>query len=204
MRFGNYTHNERRMSSKESFEFESVYHIFSHVNGKELIFREQTNYQFFLKQLDKYIIEIAEIFAYCLMPNHFHLLVRFKNIEGVNMEDEHQYLMKNFGNFLNSYAKAFNKKYDRKGALFLNAVKRKKISDEKYLLKVLHYIHNNPVNHGFVNKADQWEHSSYNSYLHSGKKSKLNRMEIMGYFDSLEVFKNYHQSDIEYDFLNFE
>lgn len=120
------------------------------------------------------------------------------------MEDEHQSLMKSFGNFLNSYAKAFNKKYDRKGALFLNAVKRKKISDEKYLLKVLHYIHNNPVNHGFVNKADQWEHSSYNSYLHPEKKSKLNRMEIMGYFDSLEVFKNYHRSDIEYDFLNFE
>lgn len=192
------------MINTESFEFESVYHIFSHVNGKELIFREQTNYQFFLKQLDKYIIQITDIYAYCLLPNHFHLLLRFKNIEDVNAEDEHQALMKNFGNFLNSYAKAFNKKYNRKGALFLNAVKRKKITDEKYLLKVLHYIHNNPVNHGFVNKADHWEFSSYNSYLHPEKESKLNRTEIMQYFDSLDVFKNYHQSDIEYDFLNFE
>ena len=191
------------MINTENFEFESVYHIFSHVNGKELIFREETNYQFFLKQLDKYVTQIADIYAYCLLPNHFHLLLRFKNIEGVNVEDEHQSLMKNFGNFLNSYAKAFNKKYNRKGALFLNAVKRKKISDEKYLLKVLHYIHNNPVNHGFVNKIDQWKYSSYNSYLNSEKESKLNRTEIMQYFHSLEVFRNYHQRNVEYDFLDF-
>lgn len=192
------------MTNTESFEFESVFHVFSHVNGKELIFREETNYQFFLKQLDKYITQIADIYAYCLLPNHFHLLLRFKNIEGINVKDEHQFLMKNFGNFLNSYAKAFNKKYNRKGALFLNAIKRKKISDEKYLLKVLHYIHNNPVNHGFVNKIDQWKHSSYNSYLNPEKESKLNRTEILQYFDSLEVFRNYHQSNVEYDFLNFE
>ncbi|WP_265428821.1 transposase [Chryseobacterium sp. YIM B08800] len=113
------------MINTENFEFDSVYHIFSHVNGKELIFREETNYQFFLKQLDKYIIPIADIYAYYLLPNHFHLLLRFKNIEDINVEDEHRSLMKNFGNFLNSYAKAFNKKYSRKGALFLNAVKRK-------------------------------------------------------------------------------
>lgn len=192
------------MINTENFEFEGVYHVFSHVNGKELIFREETNYQFFLKQLDKYILQIADIYAYCLLPNHFHLLLRFKTIESISVEDEHRSLMKNFGNFLNSYAKAFNKKYCRKGALFLNAIKRKKISDEKYLLKVLHYIHNNPVNHGFVNEIDQWKHSSYNSYLNLEKDSKLNRTEIMQYFDSLEIFRNYHQSNIEYNFLDLE
>lgn len=192
------------MINTESFEFDSVYHIFSHVNGKELIFREETNYQFFLKQLDKYIFPIADIYSYCLLPNHFHLLLRFKNIKGVNVEDEHQFLMKSFGNFLNSYAKAFNKKYNRKGALFLNAIKRKKITDEKYLMKVLHYIHNNPVIHGIVSENIQWKHSSYNSYLHPEKESKLKRSEMLQYFDSLEIFRNYHQSDIEYDFLHLE
>lgn len=192
------------MINTENFEFDSVYHIFSHVNGRELIYREETNYQFFLKQLDKYIIQIADIYAYCLLPNHFHLLLRFKNSENVNVEDEHQFLMKNFGNFLNSYAKAFNKKYNRKGALFLNAVKRKKITDEKYLLKVLHYIHNNPVNHGFTSEINLWKYSSYNAYLNNLKASKLNRTEIMQYFESLEIFKNHHHSNVEYDFLNIE
>jgi REP element-mobilizing transposase RayT len=192
------------MINTENFEFDSVYHIFSHVNGRKLIYREETNYQFFLKQLDKYIIQIADIYAYCLLPNHFHLLLRFKNSENVNVEDEHQFLMKNFGNFLNSYAKAFNKRYNRKGALFLNAVKRKKITDEKYLLKALHYIHNNPVNHGFTSEINLWKYSSYNSYLNILKASKLNRTGIMQYFDSLEIFKNYHHSNVEYDFLNIE
>lgn len=192
------------MINTESFEFDSVYHIFSHVNGKELIFREETNYQFFLTQLDKYILPIADIYSYCLLPNHFHLLLRFKDFEGVNIDEQHKYLMKRFGDFLNSYAKAFNKMYERRGALFLNAIKRKKVTDEKYLMKVLHYIHNNPVNHGFVNKIDEWKHSSYISYLNPEKESKLERMEIMQYFDSLNVFRNYHQSNIEYDFLNFE
>ncbi|MEC3877834.1 transposase [Chryseobacterium salviniae] len=190
------------MINTENFEFDSVYHIFSHVNGKELIFREETNYHFFLKQLDKYILPVADIYSYSLLPNHFHLLLRFKNIDDVDIESEHQYLMKNFGNFLNSYAKAFNKKYNRKGALFFNAIKRKKITDEKYLLKILHYIHNNAVNHGFVNEINEWKHSSYKSYLNPEKESKLNRTEIMQYFDSLEIFKNYHYSNIEYDFLN--
>ena len=192
------------MINTESFEFDSVYHIFSHVNGKELIFREETNYQFFLTQLDKYILPIADIYSYCLLPNHFHLLLRFKDFEGVNIDEQHKYLMKRFGDFLNSYAKAFNKMYERRGALFLNAIKRKKVTDEKYLMKILHYIHNNPVNHGFVNKIDEWKHSSYISYLNPEKESKLERMEIMQYFDPLNVFRNYHQSNIEYDFLNFE
>jgi putative transposase len=192
------------MINTESFESESVYHIFSHVNGEELIFREETNYRYFLSQLKKYIVPIANIYAYCLLPNHFHLLLRFKNIGGVSIENEHLYLMKQFGNFLNSYAKAFNKKYNRKGALFLNAVKRKKISEEKYLLKVLHYIHNNPINHGFVNRIDNWKFSSYHSYLNPEKESALSRNEIMKYFDSLQVFKNYHRSNVEYDILNIE
>ena len=192
------------MINTESFEFESVYHIFSHVNGKELIFREELNYQFFLKQLDKYIIPIAEIYAYCLLPNHFHLLLRFKNIEGVNAEDEHHSLMKSFGNFLNSYAKAFNKKYNRKGALFLNAIKRKKITDEKYLLKVLHYIHNNPVNHGFVEDINDWKYSSYHAYINLTKESKIERNEMMQYFDTVNNFIEYHKSNVEYDFLIIE
>ncbi|WP_294274220.1 transposase [uncultured Chryseobacterium sp.] len=192
------------MVNTESFEFDYVYHIFSHVNGRELIFREDTNYQFFLRRLMQYILPIADIYAYCLMANHFHLLVRFKTVEGVPTEDEHAYLMKHFGNFLNSYAKAFNKMYDRKGALFLNAVKRKKITDEKYLLKVLHYIHNNPVNHGFVIEAGLWKYSSYRSYINPEKESKVNRSEIMQYFDSVHIFENYHQSNVEYDFLDLE
>ena len=70
----------------EDFDFESIYHIYSHVSGKELIFRESKNYTFFLDKIKFYICPIADIFAYCLMPNHFHLLIAFKKKEIIDKE----------------------------------------------------------------------------------------------------------------------
>ncbi|MCJ7934603.1 MAG: transposase [Chryseobacterium sp.] len=111
------------VNNTERFECGYVYHIYSHAVGKDLIFREDENYQYFLNKLLKYIIPVADIYAYCLLPNHFHLLLRFKDVN----ENEHKYLMKPFSNLLNAYAKAYNKRYNRKGALFLDFLKRKKL-----------------------------------------------------------------------------
>jgi len=192
------------MSNTENFECEYVYHIYSHANGRDLIFREEENYKYFLEKLVKYIVPIAEIYAYCLMPNHFHLLVRFKSKDQIPNEDEHKYLMKQFSNLLNSYAKAYNKKYNRKGSLFLDYLKRKRVEDEKYLIKLLHYIHNNPINHGFVKDIKEWKYSSYHSYINLAKKSKIKRTVMMQYFDEVNDFIEYHQSTVEYDFLTIE
>ncbi|MBL1222247.1 transposase [Chryseobacterium sp. L7] len=192
------------MAGTEHFESGFIYHIYSHANGKDLLFLEDSNYQYFLDRLLKYIGPIADIYAYCLMPNHFHLLLRFKDLMNDEISNEHQYLMKPFSNFLNSYAKAYNKKYSRKGALFLDFLKRKKVQDEKYLLKLLHYIHNNPIHHGFVSQAEKWKYSSYNSYLNTEKPSSIERREILKYFDTKEDFLGYHKSNVEYDFLDLE
>jgi REP element-mobilizing transposase RayT len=192
------------MATTESFECGYVYHIYTHANGKDLIFREEENYKYFLDKLSKYIVPIAQIYAYCLMPNHFHLLIRFKDLDQISNENEHKYLMRQFSNLLNSYAKAYNKRYDRRGALFLDFLKRKRVNDEKYLLKLLHYIHNNSVNHGFVEYIEDWKHSSYNSYINLSKVSKLDREEILKYFDTVGDFINYHKSNVEYDFMSLE
>jgi len=192
------------MSNTENFECEHVYHIYTHANGKDLIFREKENYKYFLDKLIKYIIPIAEIYAYCLMPNHFHLLVRFKNIDQDVNVDVHKYLMKQFSNLLNGYAKAYNKRYDRKGSLFLDYLKRKRVNDEMYLMKLFHYIHNNPVKHGFVEYINDWKYSSYHAYINLAKESKIERTEMMQYFDTVNNFIEYHKSNVEYDFLIIE
>ncbi|NML57816.1 transposase [Chryseobacterium cheonjiense] len=192
------------MSNTENFECGYVYHIYTHANAKDLIFREEENYKYFLEKLIKYIIPIAEIYAYCLLPNHFHLLLRFKNLDDVLSEDGHKYLMKQFSNLLNGYAKAYNKRYNRKGSLFLDYLKRKRVNDEKYLIKLLHYIHNNPVNHGFVEDIGEWKYSSYNSYINLTKESQIERTEMMQYFETVDNFIEYHKSNIEYDFLQIE
>lgn len=153
-----------------------------------------------MNKLLKYIIPVADIYAYCLLPNHFHLLLRFKDIN----ENEHKSFMKPFSSLLNAYAKASNKRYNRRGALFLDFLKRKKVNDEKYLTKLIHYIHNNPVNHGYVNNVNDWKYSSYSSYTNLSKPSNLERTEVMRYFDTREDFINCHFSNVEYDFMDLE
>jgi hypothetical protein len=138
------------------------------------------------------------------MPNHFHLLVRFKSEDQIPNEDEHKYLMKQFSNLLNGYAKAYNKRYNRKGSLFLDYLKRKRVNDNTYLIKLFHYIHNNPVNHGFVEDIKDWKYSSYHSYINLAKESKIEITEMMQYFDTVNDFIEYHQSNVEYDFLTIE
>lgn len=58
--------------------FEKYYHIYNHANGDENLFREQKNYEYFLEKYKQHISPIAETIAWCLMPNHFHLLVKIK------------------------------------------------------------------------------------------------------------------------------
>jgi len=135
------------------------------------------------------------------MPNHFHLLVRFKKLDqNLKKKHEHTYLMKQFSNLLNGYAKAYNKRYNRKGSLFLDYLKRKRVSEEKYLIKLCDYIHNNPVNHGFVEDINDWKYS----YINLAKESKIERTEMMQYFDTVNNFIAYHHSNVEYDFLDTE
>ncbi|SEM53379.1 Transposase IS200 like [Chryseobacterium taichungense] len=192
----------KKNSNTENFESGYVYHIYTHANGNDLIFREEENYRYFLKKLEKYINPITEMYAYCLMPNHFHLLLRFKELKEI--ENEHFYLMKHFSNLLNGYAKAYNKRYNRKGSLFLDYIRRKRVDNKKYLLKLLHYIHNNPVNHGFIEDINDWKYSSYQSYINFSKESRIERKEMMQYFDTINEFVEYHKSNVEYDFLTIE
>ncbi|MDO9153272.1 MAG: hypothetical protein Q7U47_06130, partial [Paludibacter sp.] len=60
---------------------DTSYHIFNHANGFENIFTEDENYRFFLEKYEQYISPIAETYAYCLLPNHFHLVVRIRRKE---------------------------------------------------------------------------------------------------------------------------
>ncbi|MEO9210035.1 MAG: transposase [Ginsengibacter sp.] len=152
----------------------TYYHIFNHANSDEDLFRESENYRYFLQQYHKHIDAVADTYCCCLMPNHFHLLVRIKSKEAItkhlpyfkNMEGTAatNLLSKQFSNFFNGYTKAFNKKYERRGSLFLKNFKRKIITEKEYLSAVILYIHLNPVKHGFTVKPDDWKWTSYHNF----------------------------------------
>src|SRR5699024_7104949 len=137
--------------------------------------------------------------------NHFHFMVKTKPLEEFLAFFEKKYpdkdpqsfgnfagLLSNpFKNFLISYAKSFNKLYDRRGSLFLDNLKRKKIEDDSYFTQLIRYIHLNPVKHGLVEKPGDWPHSSYNSHL-SSKPTSLKRDEVLDWFGGKGNFIKQH------------
>lgn len=136
--------------SKTILEAEKFFHIYNHAIGTELLFKTDRNYHFFLYLVKKHLISFVYIYAYCLMPNHFHLIILIKEENEILAKKKTQtsiplLISQQFSNLFNSYAQAFNKENNRKGSLFLNRFKRKIIKDEKYLKKLIHYIHYNPV-----------------------------------------------------------
>ena len=108
-------------NSIEVFESGKVYHLYSRSIGNQELFLTDENYKFFLNKYSQYSDNCFDTIAYCLIPNHFHFLVRIKE----NQQDSD--IVKTFSNFLNSYAKAFNKSTGRNGGLFQRKFKRKLI-----------------------------------------------------------------------------
>lgn len=157
------------------------YHIFNKGNNGEDIFIEEMNYSYFLYLIKKYLISVVEIWSYCLLKNHFHLLVRTKD----ELEDKN--ISQAFSNFFNAYSKSINKKYNRAGSLFTDRFKRIKIKDEKYLLTLILYINLNPVHHGFTSNMEDYKHSSYKAII-SQKPTLIKRAEVLDLLGGRENF----------------
>ena len=200
----------------------STYHLFNHANGRENLFLEPKNYDFFLGRLSLHVLPVAHIYAYCLMPNHFHLLLKIRDeqelttyflqkevaaesvsdflqqtaVKQINGEVLIKKVSKSFSNLFNSYTQAFNKMYDRRGSLFIPNMKREEVTNDGSFCKVVHYIHANPVHHQFVKAIDKWPHSSYRILL-SKAVTKLDREYVLNIFGGLDWFIKYHQQPID-------
>ena len=194
-------------SPRIPFQPDGVYHIYNHAVGTDTIFKEDENYHFFLRKFSSRIISFVDVFAYCLMPNHFHFLLRIKgethletlwqNKPNKKKLNRHEFydeiITTQFANLFNSYVQAFNRKYFRQGSLLKESFQRKRIDTSEYLIKVISYIHNNPVNHGFAKRKD-WRYSSYQAIL-SDKKTHLLREEVLLMFGGRDNFEFVHEQN---------
>lgn len=177
-------------NSTETFESGKIYHLYSRSIGNHELFLRDENYKFFLSRYSLYCDKYFETIAYCLIPNHFHFLVRVRD----NQHDLE--IVKTFSNFLNCYAKAFNKSIDRNGSLFQRKFKRKLIDNEIYLSRIILYIHLNPIKHGLVLKLNEWRYSSFVSYC-TEKTSKVSRELGLEWFGGIPGFLKIHESIME-------
>ncbi|WP_291097611.1 MULTISPECIES: transposase [unclassified Flavobacterium] len=179
------------MQSIEPLENGKYYHVYNRGINSDILFKENSNYEHFLKLHDLHIEPMAETYAWCLMKNHFHFLIRIKDVEEIKTENKIQ-PSQSFSNLFNAYTKAFNKKYNRHGALFERPFKRKSIENENYFQNIIAYIHNNPVHHLICEHPINYPWSSYITCL-SDKPTKLKRKEVIEIFDDIENFKHVHQ-----------
>ncbi|WP_396165845.1 transposase [Flavobacterium sp.] len=154
------------------------YHIYNRGINSEPIFLSNDNKLYFLKLFSKYMIGKIAIYAYCLMDNHFHIVIK--------VTEEEKIVTQSLSNLFNSYAKAFNKQNDRTGSLFEKHFKRIVIQDENYLRNIIQYVHLNPKNHLDLNYKT-YKYSSFQALI-SDKETKLAREEVLSYFDSIDNF----------------
>lgn len=186
-------------TTRVPFESEYFYHVFNHARGNDNLFDTVWDYKIFLSLVRKYVLPVAEIYAYCLLPNHFHFLVKNKIVElplNFKNKGESYYFSHQWGNVQNTFSKKKNYRTGKRGGLFCQSINRNLIDAEEYLQMCIVYIHNNPIKHGFTSTSEEWEFSSYNAII-SKRKTDVEREKVLGWFDSRENFIAYHHSNAD-------
>jgi putative transposase len=139
--------------------------------------------------LKRYFVpEYADILAYCLMPNHYHLIVK------VNSNDFSQKVMCPLGI---SYTKAINKQEERNGHVFQGPFQLRCVNSDGDLLNLSRYIHNNPVEAGLVNKPSKWEFSSYLDYVGLRKGQIPKTGFILSHFRDFKAYQRFCEGEME-------
>jgi len=196
------------MTSPTPLEYGQYYHIYNRGNNREDLFFEERNYRHFLRLYAKYILPVADTYAYCLLRNHFHVLVRIKTVDEqeqtlrvsggtpaetlrISKAFKPRSPSQQFGNLFNAYAKAINRAYARTGSLFENPFGRIPVTSESYLVYLVTYIHQNPQKHGFVTDFRVWPYSSYHTVL-SQQPTRLERDEVLAWFQGPAAFEEAH------------
>lgn len=175
----------------------ACYHIINRGNNGDNIFLDSSDRVKFFHTLIKYRVKFnLTIYAYCLMTNHIHLFIKTNE---ANISQAMK--MINW-----SYSVYFNRKYGRKGHLFQSRFTSKTISDSKYFLTLIRYIHSNPVMAGISKKISEYKWCSYKDYM-SASRVIINGMDyILSFFENdMRSFSDYMASKIdekEYKVLN--
>jgi REP-associated tyrosine transposase len=166
---------------------------------RETVFQSKDDYQRFIDILHEAIeLFSLRISAYCLMTNHYHLLVQTPDAN----------LSRCMRHINGVYTQRFNSRYGYDGQLFRGRYKAILVGEDRYLLQLVRYIHNNPLRAGIVKSAEQYEWSSHRGYQSSAKKwGWLYKQFILSMFakDSkhrLQAYRSFMAEDEDKSFLN--
>ncbi len=201
---------------KVSFETGEFYHIYNRGNSKQKIFQDKEDYERFVKSLflsngnNSFKIhfiknnviydfdrgeQLVDIGAYCLMPNHFHILIT---------QTDNGSISKFMQKLTTSYVMYYNEKYKRTGSLFEGKFKAEHIEDDRYFKYIFSYIHLNPIKlieskwkevgiknkNKIINFLKDYKYSSFKDYLKESRieSNVLNKKPYPNYFPTAKTF----------------
>lgn len=147
----------------------SIYHLYNQGNNKQVIFLDELDYTMFLRFYKKYAAPFCDLFAWCLMPNHYHFMLMV-NDSGGEVIKVGTLELSRFSNGIrllqSKYCQYFNTRHKHLGSLFRPKAKMKccDVMPDDYATYLFHYIHSNPVDAGLVIDAADWQFSSYRDY----------------------------------------
>lgn len=171
---------------------DSFYHIYNRGNNKQHLFFKEQNYIFFLENFNNYLSHFLSVYAFCLLPNHFHFLVKTKSENEFLETDFGTLIGQRFRMFFMKYAKAINKQMGRTGSLFENTFNRKAICKDTYLINAIVYIHLNPCHHCITSDYENYRWSSYKRIL-GDRQTKLVKKNVINLFGGKDNFIKYHK-----------
>ena len=175
------------------------YHFYNRGNNRNAVFFEPDNYIYFLKGIKRYLIGKVDVIVYCLLPTHYHILVRirtsvsqtsevFKTSEVLDTSASKAVSLA-MQKFLISYTKAMNKRFNRVGALFQGQFQGKAVASYKHLLILCAYIHANPVRDGLAASPEAWDFSNYLEWMGLRNGTLVDHDFIREHFGSPEEYK---------------
>ena len=168
--------------ASRSYSQSGVYHILFRVVNQQSIFEEKTDYD----KLKETILIVKEemgfeIYAYCFMSNHVHIVLKEKKDKDISL------IMKRI---LTKYARWYNLKYGRSGALIANRYKSVPVEIDEYFIHLIRYVHQNPIKAGIVQDLTDYPYSSYIEYMEEPELADIDF--VCGMMDK-EEFKEFHQ-----------
>jgi len=189
------------------------YHFYNRGNNRQAVFFEAANYLYFLRGMKKYISPAASIIAYCLMPTHYHILIRVRALQAQQISEVSKtseisrasevsrQVSRAMQKFLISYTKAINKRFERVGALFQGQFQAKPVQNYPHLLNLCVYIHANPVKDGLVSAPEDWIYSNYLEWLDERNGTLVDREFIREHFNSPDEYRKLVLEHVKTRFL---
>jgi putative transposase len=182
-----------------------VFHVYTRGIDRKPIFLTDKHYRSFLRKYERLVSPYVDTYAFCLLGNHFHFLIRIKSNQEIDKLIDLKmlplrkvpvglFVSRKIGNLLNSHAQMFNIATSRTGGLFESPFRRKPVDSSQYLTHLIKYIHLNPVTHEIHGNYEFYPYSSYPEYF-KFKSRIIDKKEGLFWFGNLEVFEKFHETE---------